>query len=55
VVIKDFFWMWDLRIVMELLRLREGRGFLDMFGDFLFATNNVRFTLGEAATAVDTV
>jgi hypothetical protein len=48
----------DLRIIKELhrqfflfLRLRDGCGLLDPFGDFPFATNNVRPTQGEAATA----
>jgi hypothetical protein len=48
----------DLRIVMELhrqfnllLRLRDGCGLLDPFGDFPSATNNVRLTSGGAAVA----
>jgi hypothetical protein len=48
----------DLRIVKELhrqffllRRLRDGCGFLDPFGDFLSATNNVRLTQGGAAAA----
>ena len=48
----------DLRIVMELhrqfnflLRLRDGCGLLDPFGDFPSATNNVRLTQGGAAVA----
>jgi hypothetical protein len=47
----------DLQIVKELhrrfflLRLRDGCGLLDPFGDFLFATNNVRPTQGGAAVA----
>jgi hypothetical protein len=48
----------DLRIVKELyqqffllLRLRDGCGLLDSFGDFLYATNNVRPTQGGVATA----
>jgi hypothetical protein len=48
----------DLQIVKELhrqffllLRLRGGCGLLDPFGDFPFATNNVRPTHGGAATA----
>jgi hypothetical protein len=49
----------DLRIVKELhwqffllLRLRDGCGLLDPFGDFLSATNNVRLTqVGTAAAA----
>jgi hypothetical protein len=46
----------DLRIVevlhrqfFLLLRLRDGCGFLDPFGDFPSATNNVRPTQGGAA------
>jgi hypothetical protein len=46
----------DLRIVKELhwqffllLRLRDGCGLLDPFGDFPSATNNVRPTQGGAA------
>jgi hypothetical protein len=46
----------DLRIVKEfyrqfflLLRLRDGCGLLDPFGDFLSAINNVRPTQGGAA------
>jgi hypothetical protein len=49
----------DLRIVKELhrqffllLRLRDGCGFLDPFGDFPFATINIRPTQGGAAAAV---
>jgi hypothetical protein len=49
----------DLRIVKELyrqffllLRLRDGCGLLDPFGDFPSATNNVRPTREGAATAV---
>jgi hypothetical protein len=49
----------DLRIVKELhrqfflfLRLRDGCGLVDPFGDFLSATNNVRPTQGGAAVAV---
>jgi hypothetical protein len=48
----------DLRIVKELhrqffllLRLRDGCGFLDPFGDFPSATINVRPTQGGAAAA----
>jgi hypothetical protein len=47
----------DLRIVKEfhqkyfLLRLRNGCGLLDPFGDFLSATNNVKPTQGGAAAA----
>jgi hypothetical protein len=48
----------DLRIVKELhrqffflLRLRDGCGLLDPFGDFPSATNNVRSTQGGAAAA----
>jgi hypothetical protein len=48
----------DLRIVKELhrqffllLRLRNGCGLHDPFGDFLSATNNVRPTQGGAAAA----
>jgi hypothetical protein len=48
----------DLRIVKELhrqffllLRLRDGCGLLDPFGDFPSATNNVRPTQGRAAAA----
>jgi hypothetical protein len=48
----------DLRIVKELhrqffllLRLRDGCGLLDPFGDFPSATNNVRPTQGGAAAA----
>jgi hypothetical protein len=48
----------DLRIVQELhrqffllLRLWDGCGLLDPFGDFLSATNNVRTTQGGAAAA----
>jgi hypothetical protein len=48
----------DLWIVKELhrqffllLRLRDGCGLLDPFGDFLSATNNVRPTQGRAAAA----
>ena len=48
-----------LRIVMELhrrfillLRLRDGCGLLDPFGDFPSETNNVKLALGEAAAAV---
>jgi hypothetical protein len=48
----------DLRIVKELhrqffllLRLRDGCGLLDPFGDFSSATNNVRPTREGAATA----
>jgi hypothetical protein len=48
----------DLRIVKELhrqffllLRLRDGSGLLEPFGDFLYVTNNVRTTQGGAATA----
>jgi hypothetical protein len=58
VVLEDFLWLGDLRIVMELhrqlflhLRLRDGCGLLDPFGDFLSAINNVRPTQGEAAAA----
>jgi hypothetical protein len=45
----------DLQIVKELhrqfflLRLRDGCGLLDLFGDFSSATNNVRPTQGGAA------
>jgi hypothetical protein len=46
----------DLRIVKELhrqffllLRLRDGCGLIDPFGDFSSATNNVRPTQGGAA------
>jgi hypothetical protein len=46
----------NLRIVKEfhrqfflLLRLRGGCGLVDPFGDFPFATNNVRPTQGGAA------
>jgi hypothetical protein len=49
----------DLRIVKELhwqffllLRLRDGCGLLDPFGDFPSATNNVRPTQGGATAAV---
>jgi hypothetical protein len=48
----------DLRIIKELhrqffllLRLWDGCGLLDPFGDFLSATNNVRPTQGGAAAA----
>jgi hypothetical protein len=48
----------DLWIVKELhrqffllLRLQDGCGLLDPFGDFPFATNNVRPTQGGAAAA----
>jgi hypothetical protein len=48
----------DLRIVKELhqqffllLRLRDGCGLLDPFGDFPSATNNVRLPQGGAAAA----
>jgi hypothetical protein len=48
----------DVRIVKELhrqffllLRLRDGCGILDPFGDFPSATNNVRPTQGGAAAA----
>ena len=48
----------DLRIIMDLhrqfnflLRLRDGCGLLDPFGDFPSATNNVRPTQGGAAAA----
>jgi hypothetical protein len=48
----------DLRIVKELhrqflllIRLRDGCGLLDPFGDFPSATNNVRMTQGGAAAA----
>jgi hypothetical protein len=48
----------DLRIIMELhrrlfhlLRLRDGCGFLDPFGNFLSATNNVMSAEGGAAPA----
>jgi hypothetical protein len=48
----------DLRIVKELyrqffllLRLRDGYGLLDPFGDFPSATNNVRPTQRGAAAA----
>jgi hypothetical protein len=48
----------DLRIVMEihhqlffLLRLWDGCGLLDPFGNFSSATNNVRLTQGGAAAA----
>ena len=47
-----------LRIVMELhrqiillLRLRDGCGLLDPFGDFPSTSNNVRLALGGAAAA----
>jgi hypothetical protein len=48
----------DLRIIKELHRqffllhhLRDGCGLLDLFGDFLPATSNVRPTQGGAAAA----
>jgi hypothetical protein len=48
----------DLRIVKELhqqffllFRLRDGCGLLDPFGDFLYATNNVKPTQGGVAAA----
>jgi hypothetical protein len=48
----------DLRIIMELhrrlfhlLRLRDGCGLLDSFGNFSSATNNVMPGEGEAAPA----
>jgi hypothetical protein len=43
VVLEDF-WMWDLQIVMELLRLQKGCCLLDPFDDFSFATNKVMLT-----------
>jgi hypothetical protein len=49
----------DIRSVKELhrqffllLRLRDGCGLLDQFGDFPSATDNVRLTHGGAAAAV---
>jgi hypothetical protein len=49
----------DLQIVKELqrqsillLRLGNGCGLLDLFGDFLSATNNVKPTQGGAAAEV---
>jgi hypothetical protein len=55
-VLEDFFWLRDLRIVMELhrqlfllLHLRGGCGLLNPFGDFPSTTNNVRPTHGGAA------
>ena len=48
----------DLRIVKELhrrlfllLRLRDGCGLVDTFGDFLSATNNIRPAQGRAVAA----
>jgi hypothetical protein len=48
----------DLRIVKEfhqqfflLFRLRDGCGLLDPFGDFLYATNNIRPTQEGVAAA----
>jgi hypothetical protein len=50
----------DLQIVMELHRqfifllcLRDGCGFLDPFGDFSSATNNVRSTQGGHGLEVE--
>jgi hypothetical protein len=58
VVFEDFVSLWDLRIVKELhrqffllLRLWDGCGLFDPFGDFPSATNNVRPTQGGAAAA----
>ena len=53
------FWLGDLQIIKELhrqfilllLRLWDRCGLLHPFGDFPSATNNVRLTLGGAATA----
>jgi hypothetical protein len=56
-VFEDFVWLWDLQIVKELhrqffllLRLRDGCGLLDLFGDFLSATNNVKPTQGRSGS-----
>jgi hypothetical protein len=58
VVFEDFVWQWgssDRRGASSefflLLRLWDGCGLLDPFGDFPSATNNVRLTRGGAAMA----
>jgi hypothetical protein len=45
-IVKEFYWRFFL-----LLHLRDGCNLLDPFGDFPFATNNVRPTQGGAAAA----
>jgi hypothetical protein len=57
-VVFENFVCGNLQIVKELdrqffllLRLRDGCGLLDPFGDFPSATNNVRPTQGGAAAA----
>ena len=57
-VFEDFSGGGVIRIVMELhrrfiflLRLRDGCGLLDPFGDFPSAINNVKPVLGGAAAA----
>jgi hypothetical protein len=56
VVLKNFFWLGDLWIVMELhwwlfllLRLCDGCGLLDPLGEFSSANNNIMPTHGGAA------
>jgi hypothetical protein len=55
---EDFLIVKEIhRLFILLLRLRDGCGLFDLFGDFPSATNNVRPTQGGAAAAarLDTV